>query len=361
MTSMKTVWIGLLTACFLSVPATALAQGPGDMDPAGVDETDELDDDDDEDRPWRLGGGIRMMVGQGTFVSPANDTEFADEVHDGSGAYNRVSMLFAVNSSYQWNNFEFSGEIGFSQNLTAAGGSTRPYEGRLQDFELGASYGGEEGYEIGDTGISVSPSIGMDLPTSTASRTRTMLASLSAGASISRTFFDRLSLSYSLGGSRTFHQHPNPVLDEEEIRGEDDFGSPLYRADGTEAVGPGRFAIGQVNTEWGMSHGIGAQVMFSERVMAGANYALQTGWSYPVAGDDEFAHERQCSGRCPGQLSMGGVMVNYLFNENIMINAGLNTRQRPKTADNKSFNFPFWNFNGAARNASMINVGVMGS
>ena len=335
----------------LMMPATATAMAP---DPGA-------DPDADDDRNWGAGAGVRMMVGQGTFVSPSNDTEFADEVDDGSGAYDRVMANLGVTFGYAWNGFEFGASTGFTQALTPGGGpgGTRPYEGRIQDIELEASH--EDGFEIGETGISISPSFGADLPLSTASRTQTMLTSLSAGASISKSFFESLALSFSLGGSRTFHQYTSPIIDEEEVQ-DDEFTSRLFRPDGTEDIGGGRFAHSSINNQWGLSTGVGAMVMFSPKIMMMAQYSINNSWTYDVVDrDDEFSSEYQCENRCASQMSMGMIMLNYTLSENLMVMGGVTTTQRPKTADNKTFNFPFYNFDRPAANNSMFSIGISGS
>ena len=351
--------VGLMAAFGLMAPTTLAAQpGPGEVQPDDVDDAvdEDLDDADEDDRPWSLGGGLRMMVGQGTFVSPSNDTEFAGEVHDGSGAFNRVSLFFGINAGYRWNDFSFSGSAGFSQYLSAGGGSTRPYEGRFQDIQLSAEH---EGFEIGETDINVSPSLSADLPLSTASRTQTMLTSFSGGVSISKTFFDAFSLGYSLSGSRNFHRSTTPILQQDDIQ-DDDLSSPLYRVDGSEDLGGGRFTVGRLNTQWGLSNSLSASIMFSPSIQVMANYGITNVWSYGSWDDDEFSSEIQCTGRCSSQIAMGMVSANYVINENMSASLTLNNTQPPKTADQKSFNFPFWNFTGAASNSSRITLGLMG-
>ena len=347
----------LVAACCLIVPATVVAQpmpepevDPGTDDPDDVAE-DELDDD---DRDWSVSGSLRMRVGQGTFASIANDSEHADNVHDGSGAFNRVSMGVGINPTYQWGDYEFSGEIGYSQYLSAGGGSVRPYEGRFQDIELSAS---REGYTVDAIGVTISPSARVTLPASKSSRAATMIAGTGLSLGFSKTFFDQLTLSYGLGGSRNFHQYTAPVGNIDEI-GEE---NALYRVDGTEAIEAGRFIMpGRLNTQWGMSHSLSAMVMFGGKVMAMANYSLSSSWTYAAAYDDEFSSQYQCETRCSGQMAMGMINVSYILNETMSLSFGMANAQSPKTADQRSYNFPFWNFSGAASNSSSISMGVMG-
>lgn len=331
------------------------ADAAEDADADAMDDADDAADEEDEDeRPWSASGSVRMAVGQGTFASVANDSEFAGEIHDGAGAFNRVSMRMGAGASYSWDDYEFSGQFGVSQYLTAGGGAVRPYEGRIQDIQLSAS---RSSWEIADTGVSISPSLSGIIPTSRASQASTTITSLSAGIGVSKTFFDDLSLSYRLGGSRNFHRFTSPVMDVDEI-GDD---NALYRVDGEEAIVPGRFfAVPGINTAWGMSHSISASFRIGE-VSVSTSYALQTGWTYPIAEDDELAHERQCAGRCAGQMTMGQLSASYRLTEHLSLSGGINTGNMPKTMDQKTFAFPFWNFEGAAANRSSMNLGIMGS
>lgn len=346
-----------VAAIYLMVPAVVSGQampGPEEMADQSDDSVEEEMDGEDEARPWSVSASMRMGVGQGTFVSLAEDSEHADEVQSGAGAYDRVSMSFAVSPSYTWNDFSFSGDVAYSQFLTAGGGSIEPYEGRFQDIGLSA---GHSGYTHEGMGITIAPSFSASLPASARSRAMTTIVSTSLGTSISRNFFDSLTLGYRIGVSRNFHEYTSPVMDVDKI-GED---NALFRVDGAESIEPGRMAVAGINTQWGMSHGVSASVMFSPQVMAMANYGLQTGWTYNVTEDDEFTSERQCVGRCSGQMSSGAVMLNYIVSPNLSFSGGISTQQSPKTADQKSYNFPFWNFSGGASNASSLTIGLSGS
>lgn len=353
------------TALCLSVPAAVIAQPmpqpdvePGAEDPEDAAEEEvEGEMDDEEDRDWSVSGSLRMRVGQGTFVSVANDTEYADEIDDGSGAFNRVSLGVGISPTYRLGDYTLAGEIGFSQYLSAGGGSIRPYEGRFQDIELSASH--EEGYTFDSIGVTLSPSANVTLPASKASRATTLITGTSLSLGVSKTFFDTLTLSYGLSGSRNFHQYTSPVVNIDEI-GEE---NALYRVDGTEAIEPGRFMMpGRLNTQWGLSHSLSAMAMFGGKVMAMVNYSLMNSWSYAAGGyDDEFSSQYQCKTRCSGQMAMGMINVNYILNETVSLSMGLSNAQSPKTSDQRSYNFPFWNFSGAASNSSSISMGIMGS
>lgn len=355
----------LVAACLAALmmtPAMAAAQDVPDV----TDEPEEAVDDDleaeeAEDRPWGVSGTVSMNAYQGLLASPANDTEYAGEIDDGSGAYSIAYMLTSVTPSYQWEDFEFSAQLAYLQWLTAGGGFNEPYEGRFQDISLSAEWAG---YSHDGTGFTISPSFELDLPTSSRAQAMTMLASTSLGVNISRTFFDDLTLVYGLTGSRIFHEYTSPVMDIEEVGDE----AALYRTAGTEAVEPGRFAVGGINTQWGLVNSLAAMFSMTDSLSATVMYQLSSGWSYNVTEDDEFASERQCTGRCPGrsatgrtaELGVGVLSLSYLANQNLTITSSLTTIRAPRTLDNKSYNFPFLDTNFAS-NASYLSLSFTGT
>ena len=357
-----TVLLAMAAVGMMMLPAVATAQsmpgaGPTPMTGETADDVEDVPEEQlrEDDRPWSVSGSVSMRMGQGIMASPSNDTQWEGEVHDGSGAFNRVSMSFGISPSYQWRDFAFSGQIGYQQYLSAGGGIIEPYEGRFQDIELS---GGHEGWSHDGTGISVQPSFRATLPTSSSSRAQTRILGTGAGLGISRTFLDEFMLSYSLSGSRSFHRYTSPVMDIDEI-GED---NALFRTDGTESIDPTRFAVAGINTKWGLSQSLSAGLMLSSRVMAMVNWSLSTSWSYDVVDTDEFSSEHECEGgRCSSQSSMGMLMVNYIINENMGLNIGLSTAQGARTSDNKSRAFPFYNFTSPASNRTNLSVGLMGS
>ncbi len=356
--------VAAIAATLLTIPAMAGAQEAEMPDlaeePADTVE-DELEADEDSPKPWSVSGTVSMSAYQGLLASPSNDTEFAGEIDDGSGAYNMAYMLTSISPSYQWDEFQFGAQLAYLQFLTAAGGMNEPYEGRFQDISLSAQWAG---YSHDGTGFSVAPSFQVTLPTSSRARAMTMRASTSLGVNVSRTFFDDLTLVYGLTGSRIFHEYTSPVMNIEEV-GED---GALFRTEGTEAVEPGRFAVGGINTQWGLVNTLTAMFAVTDSLSANVQYQLSSGWSYKVTEDDEFASERQCTGRCPGrsangrsaELGVGVLGVSYAASPNLSISGSLTTIRSPRTADNQSYNFPFWN-SDMASNSTYLSLGFTGT
>lgn len=327
-----------------------------DLDELEEEDLDEMVDDllgpDEEDKPWSVSGSMRMSIGQGTFARIANDSQWAGEVHDGSGAYNRVSMNFGVSPSYRWNDFSFGASFGVSQGLTAGGGMNRPYETRLGDVSLSAGW---RGHTFDAIGVTVTPSLRMTLPTSVRSQFTTLRLGTGASVGVSKRFFNAISLSYSLGAGRSFYEFRSPIVEVDRI-GEE---NAIFRIDGAEAVQPGRFAVGGVNTPWSMSNSFSASFALG-RVSTSLSYTYTRRWSYKWTEEDEFTSDFQCVGRCVGDGMSGSLSLGYSLNDWLSLSGSLSSGGQPKTADQRSFNFPFWNFNGAAGGGSSIALGLSG-
>ncbi|MFU8804688.1 MAG: hypothetical protein ACNA8W_12815 [Bradymonadaceae bacterium] len=363
--------IGALVAGFLLIGSSPVAAQDDMVDP-GVDMVDpadeitadmaledELDDvladePGEEGKAWNVSGLIRTGIGQGTFAQTSNDTEWEGEIESGAGAFNRVNMLFALTPSYSLGDFSFSGTIAVVQWLTAGGGMNAPYETRLQDTSLSAGW---SGHTFESSKIRVAPSVTLTLPTSTLSRTQTLIADTSASVGISRNFFERLTLSYGLAGGKSFHQYTTPVVNIERIGME----NALYRPGGAEDIEPGRIAIGGYNSEYMVGNSLSAGMRLWGDFSASASYGLYTYWTYRTPDADEFTNERSCTGRCTAQITSNVLALSYKVNDWMGLQGRLMTQQPPKTADNKSFRFPFWNFTGAAANYSYLQFAVSGT
>src|SRR5690554_4520395 len=109
--------VSKLIAAAMFVPALASAQAPASAQPPGqsdipgadapgqavIEQDTEIAEDEIEEasKDWGVSVSLGTSVGQGTFASVSNDTEFADEVDAGDNAYDRWSLSLAVSPSYK--------------------------------------------------------------------------------------------------------------------------------------------------------------------------------------------------------------------------------------------------------------------
>lgn len=362
-------WFALLVAGLL-VPATASAQdvapdntealnspADDDGDPAAIEALEEADatieDAAEKDgKDWSISASLGSTIGQGTFVDPANDSEWAGLVDDGDNAYDRVNLSLSLRPAYSFGDYSVSGSFGAVQWLTAGGGANEPGEFRIQDVGLS---GGWAGYTIPVIDTQVGAGLSLQLPTSTFSRALNLIVGTSVSGSLSKTFFERLTLSYSLSVGKDFHEREDLTVDAEDVGVE----NVLFRSG--EAVGGGQYAIGGVLTEWALVNGVSANVKIWEKLSGSVSYALIDSWTYDWENDDSFTAPLADTGRGHGQATSTGISLSYPVWEHISLSGGIATSQQPKTDDQKSFRFPFWNFDGAARNASAIRLSVTGT
>lgn len=384
----KGICAGWLSLLFAATPALAqdklAAEEPTESAAADVEaeEAAEAAEEGDEDgKNWSASFSLGSSIGQGTFVNVDSDLSdpdcsTADQIEtgcvgDASNAFDRANLSYSLGGSYTLkDDFNFAASIALVQWLTAGGGRNAPNEVRWQDLGLSASYAG---YTFETIGLNIAPSLSFTVPTSQASQFTSLVLGTSAGVSLSKTFFEKLSLSLGFSGGKDFHRFTSPVLtdlsdaEQAELRDDVKPESVVYRSGGSEDLGRGLIAIDGVNTEYFFSGSLSASIPIYDKLRLAASYALSTFWSYSQDNDDEMTPDIEGvnTGRGVGQITRTGVTLSYPVTIadaiNLGLSAGISTGQYPKTSDNKSFRFPFWNFQGAASNGSALRFGVSAS
>lgn len=310
--------------------------------------------EEEDKRRWSVNANYGLRIGQGTFVDPPVGVIPNDPRGDGSNAFDRVQNLYAFGGGYELNDdFSLSLGIAWTHWLTAGGGFNEAGETRFQDIDFGASW---SGVEIKPIGARFRASASLSLPSSDLSRAAGTIVNTGVSMAISKRFFKKLSLSASLSGGKTFHEAISPVGDLSRAGS----GNLLFRAGGAENLGGGLIAIGGLNTEYSLGTGLNASVSIIKNLRFSARYTLLTFWTYAPAesNDDELRSPFGDAGRGTSQIVSTGAGFSYSFLEHFNASLGIRTIIPPKTADNRSFNFPFWNFQGAAANRSQISIGL---
>jgi hypothetical protein len=172
-------------------------------------------------------------------------------------------------------------------------------------------------------------------------------------ATLVRPFFERLTLALSLTGQKYWHGRKTASVSRDET-------DVLFRDGGAEDLGPNRVAIGGYNTEYLLSTGGTLQIKILDDLSANIYYGLNNYWTYDTGETDQFSSEFAQGGRGHSQLAIGQLQLSYSVNRYLKIKGGTLSIQPPKTADQNSFRFPFWNFEGAAANYSALQLAVEG-
>lgn len=343
-----------------AVETDELEEAIGDEEPAEAEAED--------GRDWSVSASLTTRVGQGTFVKQTPDTELGRELGAAEAFANRVVNAYSLSPSYTLGDFTLSGDFSFTHWLTRGGGTstvpyssnaTKPNEFRMSDIGVSASWAG---YEIEPIEARVSGSASVYFPTSRVSRTENLIATNIVGASLSRTFFDKLNLRYGMSGLWLPHTTTSPTIptDVDTV-----FRTGTLIVDATsDLAGNGEAKIAGYNIEWGMSHSLSASIPIWEDLSFSASYAFSKYWTYNIDNDDQFAADTVDengdrivdTGRASSNVAGTTLTLSYPVHEYLSVSGGLYTRGPVKTRDNKSFRFPFWNFNGAANNFSAVQL-----
>lgn len=197
--------------------------------------------------------------------------------------------------------------------------------------------------------INVSFGLNAVLPTSRSARYQGLYTQLLPNASLSKAF-GKVFFSYNFGFFKNFNKFTTATVPR------DDF-PQLARPGGAEALGE-YVSTGQNLTSYGFRNILGMGVQITDRLSASASAILFEGYRYYAPKDDEFTGRYAKSGRGRVESLWGILSVSYALEETgrTMLSLTTFTAAPPKTLDNKSFRFPFWDFRSLSDNYA--NVGL---
>jgi hypothetical protein len=230
-----------------------------------------------------------------------------------------------------------------------------PHEPRLGDLQLAVSAG--ELFSLKPLNTTMNAIFWLSFPTSKESRFLTKVMGLHLETGVSIEPISWLSVSYTFHVTRNFHRYNVPLLDPSA------FGRPpAARSGGAEQLAGGILVQGQAVTGWLLSNGL--DVTFTP--LKGLDILLTWGivnafraTSYPA--DDALASPHAVGGPGRNDIMWGGIEVAYQVHDYFGVALGSWTEQAPKTADNQSFRFPFWDTTSGAANRQVFYVSLTGS
>jgi len=340
--------VGLMVTWSLSAFAQEEADEEADISASADDETEEAEED---SKDWAVSARLATGIGQGTFVNVAPDPEYDGIVEDPSNAYDRWNMSLSLTPSYTVMDLvSVSATVAWTQQMLAGGGINEPNELRFQDVGLDISW---VGHKFESIPISVDAGASLAFPTIDQSQTATLSVGTSLNGGVSYKLFDKLTLRYDLGLGKDFHEYTSPVVTDD-VAGIDNL---IWRAGGSERVSGGLLLEG-VNSEYALSNSFSASLPVWDKLRFSVSYAFSTYWTYDVVKKDELSNEITQDGRDVAQGVSSSVSLSYPFLDYFTGSVALRTSTQPKTSDNRSFNFPFWNVDGAASNSSQLQFAV---
>ena len=354
--------LALIVAVACWIPASGWAQTGTDVTDA-TEETDTADEETDKDKNWTVGGSIVSRVGQGTFVGLENESGIQGEYQSNSTAYDRANLIYTLSPSYTIGEFNVGAEFSLVQWLTAgggtsgiaaAGGANDPADVYFQDILLS---GGWQGYTFDSIGLTLAPALEIGLPTSKSSQLNTKLFHVGTDLSIMKTFFERLTLQGAISFAKYFHRYESSAIDPADV-GEDNV---LFRPGEAEDFKSGLVGLGGYNLSHLLAVGGATEIKIWKKLSGSISYFMINYYSYPGNSKDEFTAENAKPGRNLSQAVSTSASLSYGIKDWLSVSGGIGTFMSPKTSDNESFRFPFWNTDGASANRSWLQLGVSGS
>lgn len=282
----------------------------------------------------------------------------------GSSLYPFVANEYVRNEIVNWG-ISFVPAYMFSDSTRVSASASLSQELTLSDSD-----DDPQTFIFGDIGLNVSrrlyqfengPGIGgqisVQLPTSDASRTDTLITSVGARLNAMQNL-GKFNVSLSSGFRKNFHEYTTSVRDPNTGRSLvtrdglviEDMVTGIARIGGSELAGATYFDGEALNTSMILSNGLSVSYMATDRLNFALSYNLSHSWTYESFELDEFSGVGATEGRGRRDSHGGGLSVSYQLLDNVGFGAGMNTGGPTRTADDKRIRFPFYAFEGAASN-----------
>ena len=288
-----------------------------------------------------------------------------------------VTNTYSLSASYSVNDeIGVSLDAGMTTYLSKYSGGCYGSQLRTVCFSspsLGVSY---SGFELGESGASVSFSGGASAGLTPDDLFQHRYGDLSLGTDLSWSYAD-LSLNYSLGYSKNFYRDASLIVDSPNDIGGDSFQpSPESREQSlvntiTDTTKNYRTAETAVFLDSGIFASYSVSNDFSLRYKWGKS-GVSTGMSFGIA--DSFAYDvasltdksvqnspYSIAGTRQGQSMSGGFNASYRINDIFGVSASMTTRNATTTRDHKSTPFPFFDLESGNLRYTSVGLSVRAS
>jgi hypothetical protein len=223
------------------------------------------------------------------------------------------------------------------------------------DTRLGLSAPGL--FKGGPTGISISPSIGILIPTTPESWQAGLITNLSVGLALSKNV-GRFNFALTTNGSRGFHTTGASQVRSQAPGAADQLNSFAARK---SALGQDEAFVGFAawNTAWAFNIGGNVSAQVTDELSFVVGYTYSRSWKYygvPIGTDERLGvGARYGSGESDRTSTV--LAANYQLTDHYGISLSASTLQTPRSGANGEagyFRFPFWAIGNAADNATSI-------
>jgi hypothetical protein len=244
-------------------------------------------------------------------------------------------------------------QLGFSVNLVENADSTNtyPHQVQLDDLELRLRHA--DIARLPEAWLRWAGDLTVYLPTSHLSQLAGKILGLRAGLETTFAPLGWLSLGWTCRLTKNFNLADSEVLHDAAFdRG------PVFRPSGPERVSAGVTATGRGVTSFALENGWDLTVTLPLRFSVLVDFTLLHAWSAVEDSFDSKSSAHAVGGRGRSDLMYGTIELGWEPIEELEFSLGTVVEQAPKTADNQSFRFPFWDTTNGAANRQMFYVGV---
>ncbi len=303
---------------------------------------------------FQIGADLDHWLGTGTFVNP--------------DYYSSLTMALTVSPAYSFR------VKGVDLRITALGRLLYEYTmpdnetgRRITPWDIRLGLSAPAVYREKVTGIAISPSIGLTIPTTLESWQAGLITSASAGVSLSRSirWFDFAATASAAHGFYTSVENriSNPYGNQP---------TPTITEGGTSAntwilcrTGESYCGTAGMNTNWTVITGLSANFHATKALIVSVGYTYIHYWKYSLPVDGLSSQAIDSNGKQVAQgtgqadRTFGFFGVGYDVSEHYNVSVSASTIQTPRTigagGQAGSFRFPFWAFGNAADNATSVN------
>lgn len=253
-----------------------------------------------------------------------------------------------------WNKLRLTLRTDVSKNLATSFQDSDTYIRQTQVGDISLIASVPQIYREPVTGISLGASLSAYAPISMQSRSANLVTALRPGLNVSWSWAG-LRLGYGLFYRQNFNTTTNRTQNINALPS-----SLLYRSGGAEDLGSGEIALGSRNTQRLVYNSLNASYSFLEKWTASASLMLINTFKYSQSLSDQYSSP-YASATGQSDITSGGLDLSYQATEHLAFSIGVSSMQPARTADNKSWRFPFYDFVTPGNNFSAFYFDVVGS
>ncbi len=309
---------------------------------ASVSMDDALDEVEEDNEKLPFGGSFTLSnaVGTGTFVS----NKYARKSLYTGGLdlvpYYKIAKQHKVSAYFGFYKY-------FVTNSETAVDERN--QTLLNDVWLGYSYSNIVKDDV--TGLGLSAGFKTFFPTSLASQYQTKIIGLQPSLTVAGSWA-WFSASYILAYTQNFHEYETPVL-----REEGNIPSCINRGGVASDV---CFVGAYANKQLSVSNMIVLGFEIIDDLSLSTSFIFANAFAYDTyAEEDALTGEYAQPGKTQYDVTQASATLSYQVIKHFSVATGVSTMQMPKTADNKSFRFPF--YDASANNYTSISFSATAS